>query len=177
VPKTTCLTSPFKITGFHSDNGSELINRDAVNWRETAKTLGLSRSRSWHKNDNCFAGQKNNAFVRNYVGYWRYDTREERDTLNRVYRFLCPQVNFFIPDRNLVSRSGAGSKIARVYDKALKTPYRRLVESSLTEEEKAGLPVRRALLNPVELQYNLNQAADKLLAARKAKVTFPKCPT
>jgi hypothetical protein len=51
------------------------------------------------------------------------------------------------------------------------------MESSLTEQEKAGLSAQRALLNPVELQYNLNQAVDNLLAVHKAKVTFPKCPT
>jgi hypothetical protein len=51
------------------------------------------------------------------------------------------------------------------------------MESSLTEAEKAGLSAKRILLNPVELQYNLNQAVDNLLAVRKAKVTFSKCPT
>jgi hypothetical protein len=48
------------------------------------------------------------------------------------------------------------------------------MESSLTEQEKAGLSARRALLNPVELQYNLNQAIDNLLAVHKAKVIFSK---
>jgi hypothetical protein len=82
-----------------------------------------------------------------------------------------------IPNKKPVSKSRAGSKIARVYDKALKTPYRRLMESSLTEDGKAGLSARRTLLNPVELQYNFNQAVDNLFAVRKAKVTFSKCPT
>jgi hypothetical protein len=51
------------------------------------------------------------------------------------------------------------------------------MESSLTKKAKAGLSARRALLNPVELQYNLNKTLDKLLAVHKAKVTFSKCPT
>jgi hypothetical protein len=123
------------------------------------------------------AEQKNNAFVRNYVGYWRYDTREECDALNHVYRFLCPLANFFIPNRKLLRKTRVGSKTVKVYDKALKTPCQRLMESSLTEQEKAGLSAQRALLNPVELQYNLNQAIDNLLAVHKAKVTFSKCPT
>jgi hypothetical protein len=122
------------------------------------------------------AEQKNNAFVRNYVGYWRYDTREELDALNRVYRSLCPLVNFFIPNKKLLRKTRAGSKIIKVYDKTLKTPYQRLMESSLDEKEKAGLSAQRILLNPVELQYNLNQAIDNLLAVHKAKVTFSKCP-
>ncbi|MDR2363196.1 MAG: hypothetical protein LBD65_02130 [Spirochaetaceae bacterium] len=47
----------------------------------------------------------------------------------------------------------------------------------MTEQEKAGLSDQRALLNPVELRYNLNQAIDNLLAVHKAKVTFSKCLT
>jgi hypothetical protein len=65
--------------------------------------------------------------------------------------------------------------MAKAYDKALKTPCQRLMESSLAEQEKAGLSARRASLNPVELQYNLNQAADNLLAVHKAKIAFSKC--
>jgi hypothetical protein len=108
--KTTCLSSPFKILKFHSDNGSEFINHDTLNWRDTVKTLALSQSRSYHKNDDCFAEQKNNAFVRNYVGYRRYDTREELDALTCVYRFLCPLANFFIPTRKLLHKTRVGSK-------------------------------------------------------------------
>jgi hypothetical protein len=37
------------------------------------------------------------------------------------------------------------------------------MESSLTEQEKAGLCAQRALPNQVELQYNLNQAINKSL--------------
>jgi hypothetical protein len=55
--------------------------------------------------------------------------------------------------------------------------YQRLMESSLTEEEKAGLSAKRALLNPVELHYHLNQAFNNLLAVHKANLTFSKGPT
>ncbi|MDR2783631.1 MAG: hypothetical protein LBB48_07335 [Treponema sp.] len=41
--------------------------------------------------------QKNNAFVKNYAAYRRYDIREELDALNRLCQFLCPLANFFIP--------------------------------------------------------------------------------
>jgi hypothetical protein len=63
----------------------------------------------------------------------------------------APLVNFFIPHKKLVSKTRLGSQIIKIYDKTLKTLYQRLMESSLPEEEKAGLSTRRALLNPVEL--------------------------
>jgi hypothetical protein len=43
-------------------------------------------------------------------------------------------------------------------------------------QEKARLSALRALLNPVELWYTLNQAIDHRLAVHKATVTFSKCP-
>jgi hypothetical protein len=46
------------------------------------------------------------------------------------------------------------------------------MESSLTGQEKAGLSDQRALLNPVELQYNLNQAVDNLLLSTRLKLHF-----
>jgi hypothetical protein len=51
--KTTFFSSPFKIVEFHSNNGSEFINRDTINCWKTVKTLSLSHSHSCHKNDNC----------------------------------------------------------------------------------------------------------------------------
>jgi hypothetical protein len=48
--KSTGVSSPFKIAGFHSDTGSEFIYRHTINGRETVKTLGLSLNRSSHKN-------------------------------------------------------------------------------------------------------------------------------
>ncbi|MDR0637976.1 MAG: transposase, partial [Spirochaetaceae bacterium] len=79
-----------------------------------------------HKNDNCYAEQKNNAFARNYAGCWRYDTGEEPAALNRVCQFLCPLVNFFMPDKKLLAKTRAGSKFIKTYGKELKTPCRRL---------------------------------------------------
>jgi transposase InsO family protein len=166
-------TSPFKIIELHSDNGSEFINHSLLNWQKLVKTLNLTRSRSHHKNDNCYAEQKNNAFVRNYVGYSRFDTDRELAALGKVYTSLCPLVNFFIPNKKLLSKTTVGSKTAKVYDKP-KTPYLRLLESSISQEEKDTLAALRSLYNPVELQHSVHKAVNALLTAHKAKVTFPK---
>jgi hypothetical protein len=166
-------TALFRIREFHSDNGSEFINKAAIDWWQLTETLMFTRSRAYHKNDNCYAEQKNNAFVRNYVGYSRYDTGEELAALNRVYESLCPLLNYFMPNKRLVSKTTAGPKTIRKYDQP-KTPYQRLMESSLPEETKARLAAERSLFNPVELQYNVNKASDELQTIHKAKVTFSK---
>ena len=165
---------PFPLLELHSDNGGEFINRDTVNWRDVAKTLLLTRSRPRRKNDNCFVEQKNGAVVRNYVGYARFDTPKEYAALTRVYKSLCPLLNFFIPTKKLLGKTSAGSKTVRLYD-APKTPFQRLTESAyLPDEVKVRLAQRRALLNPADLQYDVHKAVRALYDAHKAKVTFLK---
>jgi hypothetical protein len=165
---------PFPLLELHSDNGSEFINRDTVNWHNTAKTLLITRSRPHHKNDNCFAEQKNGAAVRNYVGYARFDTDKELAALVRVYKSLSPLLNFFIPNKKLLRKTIHGSKTIKHYDLP-KTPFQRLMESpNLSQDLKDKLAGRRALLNPVVLQYSVHNAVRALLDAHKAKVTFSK---
>jgi hypothetical protein len=164
---------PFKMRELHSDNGGEFINHDTIDWWHVTETLALTRSRPRHSNDNCYAEQKNNAFVRNYVGYYRYDTDKELAALAEVYRYLCPLVNFFTPNKKLVSKTTAGSKTVKKYDSP-KTPYQRLLEANTTQLEKDKLTALRQLYNPVELQQNVHVAVNALLAAHKAKVTFSK---
>jgi hypothetical protein len=163
---------PFPLIELHSDNGGEFINRDTVNWRDAAKTLLLTRSRPYHKNDNCFVEQKNGAVIRIYVGYARFDTPKEHAALTRVYQSLCPLLNFFIPSKKLVSNTSLGSETVKRYDLP-KTPFLRLTESSyLSQDTKDRLLQRRSLLNPVDLQYAVHKAVRALFAAHKAKVTF-----
>jgi hypothetical protein len=166
-------TSPFSIIELHSDDASEFINHDLLNWQHLVKTLSRTRSRFHHKSDNCYVEQKNNAFVRNYIGYTRFDTQRELAALGRVYASLCPHVNFFIPNKKLLSKTTVGSKTAKVYENP-KTPFQRLMESSVFQAEKDTLTAMRALYNPVELQHTVHKIVDALSAAHRAKVTFSK---
>src|ERR1043166_4581453 len=59
---------PFKVRGFHSDNGSEYINH------QVAKLLNKllieqTKSRPRHSNDNGLVESKNGAVVRKHMGY------------------------------------------------------------------------------------------------------------
>jgi hypothetical protein len=122
----------------------------------------------------CYAEQKNNAFVRNYVGYARFDTDAELEALARVYESLCPLLNYFIPNKKLLSKTTVGSKTIKTYD-GPKTPYQRLIDSPLlTNEAKAKLTTAKALYNPVVLQQNVHRAVSTLLATHQSKVTFSK---
>lgn len=166
--KNIYQTNPFKVIEFHSDNGGEFINNKTVDWWKLTEKLELTRSRSHHSNDNCFAEQKNNAFVRNYIGYYRFDTPAERAALANVYVYLCPLLNYFIPNKKLVSKTVAGSKTLKKYDSP-KTPYQRLIESDISAKEKTRLTEIRSFYNLVNLQHNVHKAVDALLKVHNAK--------
>lgn len=59
---------PFQVRGFHSDNGSEFINRTVA--KLLRKLLAdQTKSRPRHSNDNGLAEAKNGAVIRKHMGY------------------------------------------------------------------------------------------------------------
>lgn len=59
---------PFVVAGFHSDNGSEFINRQVAKLLEKLR-VEQTKSRSRHSNDNALAESKNASVVRKHMGY------------------------------------------------------------------------------------------------------------
>ena len=153
----------------HSDSGTEFINNHLYKY-SVAEGLDFSRSRPYKKNDNCLVEQKNNTHVRRLVGYLRYDTFEERDILNNLYRNEWRLYkNFFSPVIKLVLKERSGGKIHRQYDKA-KTPYQRLLESpELSEKKKRELTKVYLSLNPAELKRKIDKKLDNLYKFYKQK--------
>ena len=120
------LRFPFHISGIHSDNGSEFINHHLARWCATRK-ITFTRGRSSHKNDQAHVEQKNWSVVRRSVGYFRYDTRRELDLLNQLWPLTSIQVNLFLPQQKLLSKTRSGARLTKTYDTA-KTPLQRLTE-------------------------------------------------
>lgn len=160
---------PFAWKEFHPDNGTNLLNFAVYAYAEKEE-LGFSRSRPYHKNDNCFIEQKNSTHIRQVIGYLRYDTWEELDCLNNLYQNeLRSYKNFFQPVIKLKSKERTGGHIKRKYDKA-KTPYRRLIESDqISKEEKELLKSTYQSLNPAELKRTIDKKLDNLYAIHKKK--------
>jgi hypothetical protein len=155
-------TLPFPLLGIDSDNGGEFINKDLIAWCK-GRAVQFTRSRPYKKNDNCHVEQKNNACVREYVGYYRFTTPEERDVLAAVYRSLCPLLNYFMPAMKLVDKTRIGAKVRKVYDRPM-SPYQRLMAyPKLPEEVRAGLTSRYRSYNPVVLQREVNAAIKALI--------------
>lgn len=160
---------PFNWKEFHPDNGSNLLNFAVYAYAEKEK-LNYSRSRPYHKNDNCFIEQKNSTHIRQFIGYLRYDTLAEQTCLNDLYRNeLRLYKNFFQPVIKLVSKERVGGKIKRKYGKA-KTPYQRLIESDqIAEKEKAELTTIYHSLNPAQLKRTIDKKLDNLFKIYQKK--------
>ena len=163
------LSIPFPFLGMDCDNGSEFINAAFLKWCKS-EGIQFTRSRAYKKNDNCYIEQKNNSCVRTYVGYDRFDSPAHRDALAAVYHSLCPLLNYFMPTMKLLSKTRVGSKIKKVYDKNILSPYQRLLASpDLSDEVKAELTRRYKQYNPVRLQQEVHKAVAALLALNRTR--------
>jgi hypothetical protein len=162
---------PFPMTGAHYDNGMEFMNEPLLRWC-IQQYIQATRTRPYHKNDNCYAEQKNYDAVRKTVGYFRFDTPQECDALAEVYRWLCPLHNYWMPSFRLIAKEKkADGRYKKIYEKQPKSPYQRLMESEYVSKEcKTELERRRALENPVEVNRNLNEAVRLLLKLNREKL-------
>ena len=116
-----------------------------------------------HKNDNAYVEQTNWMDIRKEVGYYRYDTPQQLDLLNRLYAVRHFYSNFFLPTMRLQEKTREGSKVHRKYD-VPKTPYARVLTSPhVAEEYKAQLHETYVLLNLIDLRTQLNDLHRQIL--------------
>jgi hypothetical protein len=115
----------------------------------------LSRSRPYHKNDNCFVEENNSSLVRAYVGYARLDSRAQVRLLNQLYDQLWLYHNFFQPVMRLSEKLWQEHRVKRVYDDAL-PPFDRLCKTGVLS------PARRLELET--LRRNIQNLIDQLYA-------------
>jgi transposase InsO family protein len=145
---------PFKPWALHTDNGSEFLNAHLIAFAKQYK-LFFTRSRPYRKNDNAHVEQKNRQYVREIVGYDRYDTPEDVHWLNQVYAILDPYVNLFLPLRKVIFKQRRGAHVQKRYDQA-STPFQRLqITGILCPETQMFFEDQFRTLNPLSLHRDL----------------------
>ena len=88
---------PFKMLGLNPDNGSEFINWQLYRYCKKNE-ISLTRTRSYHKNDNPHIEQKNWTAIRQLIGYSRLNKRKQQYLLNDLYESEWRlYINFFQP--------------------------------------------------------------------------------
>lgn len=97
-PLLECMLEqfPFRIRGFHSDNGSEFINHTVAGMLNKL-LIEQTKSRPRHSNDNGLAEAKNGAVIRKHMGF-DHIASEHAGRINDFYReHFNPYLNFHRP--------------------------------------------------------------------------------
>ena len=115
---------PFKIRGFHADNGSEYINKVVAKLLNKL-LIELTKSRARKTNDNALVEGKNGSIIRKYMGYMHMPQKMAQ-RINRFYtNYFNEYLNYHRPcgyARIEVDRKG---KERKKYDSYM-TPYEKL---------------------------------------------------
>ena len=152
---------PFPLLGIDSDSGSEFINAHLYRYC-TSEQITFTRGRAGRKNDNPYVEEKNDSVVRNWVGYGRYDTQAQVDTLNELYELLRLYTNFFLPVMKLKKKIRIGSKIKKIHDKAT-TPYKRILRArDVSKEVKGKLRAQYKALSLIDLKDQIDAVLKRL---------------
>lgn len=128
---------PFKIYEFHSDNGSEYINKIVADLL-TRLVINQSKSRSRKTNDNALVESKNGSIVRKLFGRNFIDQKFAPliNTFNKEYVNIY--LNYHRPclfARDEISKLG---KIKKKYDVVM-TPYEKLKSLDQASQHLRGL--------------------------------------
>ena len=170
---------PFRILGFHSDNGSEFINRTVARLLEKLHAE-FTKSRSNRSQDNALVEGKNGAVIRKLIGYGHIPG-EQAERVQKFYTaHLNPYLNFHRPCGFATVSLDARGKRRRSYPAGdYQTPYEKL--KSLPEAAQylkpevgfAQLDRRAARMSDTECARKMGAAKARLLRAVKLESPFP----
>ena len=157
---------PFQILGFHSDNGSEYINKFVAKLLNKLLIEEQTKSRSRHCNDNAQAESKNGAIVRKHLGYSHIPQCFAAPVNTFCSDYLNPYINFHRPCLFAEIISDAKGRQRKRYPyKLMMTPYEKL--KSLPKPEQYLKPgITFPQLDAQASAISDNEAAQRLNDAR-----------
>ena len=105
---------PFRIRGFHSDNGSEFINHTVAELLNKL-LIEQTKSRPRRSNDNGLVESKNGALIRKHMGYSHIPAPHAAAVEEFYEKYFNPYVNFHRPSGVPEEVANGKGKIRRVY--------------------------------------------------------------
>lgn len=155
---------PFKIFNFHSDRGSEFINR-VVEHLLNKLLIHQTKSRSRHCNDNALIEGKNGSVIRKNLGFFHINQSLVDNFNNFFTNWFNPYLNFHRPcgfvTEVITDFKGREKKIYGQYT----TPYEKLKEIS-KEQNRNFLKKAKTFGELDRIAYNMS---DNEFAARMRK--------
>ena len=154
---------PFVILGFHSDNGSEYINRTVAELL-TKMMIDQTKSRSRRTNDNALVESKNGSVIRKHMGYVHIQKRYAK-SINRFYReFMDEYVNYHRPSGFATVMIDRRGKQIKKYDQYM-TPYEKLI-SIKSFEQYLKPKVSTSSLREISERMSDNESAQNMQKAK-----------
>ena len=156
---------PFLVLGFHTDNGSEYVNRRVAKLLKKLH-IEFTKSRPRHSNDNGLVESKNGTVVRKHLGHG-YIPAEQAARFNAFNRqVLSPYLNYHRPCFFPVETEEANGRRRKRYPyDAMMTPYEKL--KSLPDAARYLKPgVTFEQLDALAYAIDDNEAARRLNDAR-----------
>ena len=157
---------PFVILSFHSDNGSEYINKQVANMLNKL-LIEFTKSRARQTNDNALAESKNGAVVRKHLGY-SHIPQKWAPLINQLNQdYLNPYINYHRPCFFPVTVIDAKGKHKKTYPYSeMMTPYDKL--KSLPDAVQYLKPqMSFEKLDSIAYAMSDNQAAEQLCEAKR----------
>ena len=150
---------PFIILGFHSDNGSEYVNKVVAELLNKLR-IEQTKSRSRKTNDNALVEGKNGAVIRKHMGYIHIP-KKYASMINEYYRdYFNPYINFHrycAYPTDYVSNKGRVKKKYEIY----MTPCQKLL-SIPDVEQYLKLGVTKQSLLDEQMKSSHYDSAQKL---------------
>lgn len=170
---------PFRILGFHSDNGSEFVNRKVAELLEGLR-IEFTKSRANRSQDNAQVEGKNGAIIRKHIGYG-YIAAPHAEVVQKFYTaHFNPYLNYHRPCGFATTSFNARGKRTRHYKAAdYQTPYEKL--KSLPEpgqhlkqgESFERLDKTAKKMSDTECARKMGEAKARLLRQCKMESPFP----
>ena len=167
---------PFRIRGFHSDNGSEFLNHRVEKLLNKLLVTEFTKSRAHRTTDNALVEGKNGAVVRKHIGHEPI-AAEHAGELQRFYTaHFNPYLNYHRPCGFATVEVGDnGKRQCRYRLEDYRTPYEKLLsldewEDHLKEGIRAAFIEQQAQrLSDTECALRMQAVKRKLLAQCRSR--------
>ncbi len=157
---------PFRILGFHADNGSEYINHKVARMLDRL-AAEFTKSRPRRSNDNGLAETKNGAVIRKHLGYAHIPQRHAARVNAWCAEYLNPYLNFHRPCLFAEAITDKKGKTRKRYPLDwIKTPFEKL--ASLPDAAEFLRPgITLETLRATAAAMSDNRAAERMNRARQ----------
>ncbi len=165
---------PFMIYEFHSDNGSEYINKIVAELLNKLH-IELTKSRSRHSNDNALVESKNGSIIRKIFGNNFIDQKYAEIIYEFDKKYLNIYLNYHRPCGFAENKIDSRGKVFKAYNQWM-TPYEKLKSlKNASQYLKEGFTFE--ILDKIAYAKSDNDFATEMMAERKilfAKFEKPK---